>query len=345
MDPSDATATTPAPPPPPTPTPGGRADDRPTRVGFLLADGFSLLAFASASEPLHAANALAGRPLYRVRCVPLPGAEARASSSAVVPADAQVGEGVDYDLVLVVAEEAPRAIDLRLVAPWLRALARRGVRLGGIAAGAVILARVGLMAGRRVALGPRHAADLLDDDPDLALERTVFAIDRDRLSCPGGTAPLAMMRALIEEMHGPDLARAVGERFAPEERPPGDAPAGGRARHPALLAAVSTMEGRLAEPLDLAAIARESGVGPRQLNRLFREALGTSAMAHYRAIRLDRARALLERSRMSVTEIALATGFQNFSHFATAFRRRHGRSPREHRGGHRGGVAESVTAD
>ena len=40
---------------------------RPLRVGFLLIDGFALMSFAAASEPLRAANLLARRPLYDVR--------------------------------------------------------------------------------------------------------------------------------------------------------------------------------------------------------------------------------------------------------------------------------------
>ena len=42
---------------------------RPHRVGFLLVPGFALMSYASAVEPLRAANVLSGRNLYRWRHV------------------------------------------------------------------------------------------------------------------------------------------------------------------------------------------------------------------------------------------------------------------------------------
>ena len=313
--------------------------DRPYRVGFLLFEGFALIAFASLCEPLRAANLIAGRTLYHPRSVPAAGAQTRSSSGTIVPADAQVGEGVDYDLVLVVAEAEPSPVETRLVTPWLRALSRRGVRLGGVGAGPVVLARAGLMEGRRMAVDPAHANGIAAASPDIAVESATHVIDGDRLTSAGGMAPAAMIDALLVERHGEALARAVRAWLRPalglsNER--------GAVRHPALVAALAAMEGALAEPLaeplDLAALAERAGVGARQLNRLFHEALGISAMAHYRALRLDRAASLLERSGMSVTQIALATGFQNFSHFATAFRGHAGCSPRAWRARSREGA-------
>ena len=46
-----------------------RAESSPQIFAFLLVDGFALMSFASAVEPLRAANTLAGREVYRVICV------------------------------------------------------------------------------------------------------------------------------------------------------------------------------------------------------------------------------------------------------------------------------------
>lgn len=46
------------------------ADSSPAyRVGFLLVDGFALMSYAAAAEPLRAANLLAGRPLYQLSLI------------------------------------------------------------------------------------------------------------------------------------------------------------------------------------------------------------------------------------------------------------------------------------
>lgn len=82
----------------------------------------------------------------------------------------------------------------------------------------------------------------------------------------------------------------------------------------------------------LEAVARHAGMSVSALQRLFRMVLGTSVFDHYRGLRMDRARRLLERERITVTEAAFAAGYGNPANFATAFKRRYGLCPREARG-------------
>ena len=83
--------------------------------------------------------------------------------------------------------------------------------------------------------------------------------------------------------------------------------------------AIELMENHVSDPLDLAGLARLVSLGKRQLNRLFMQKLGRSTMAFYRDLRLDKARGLLAHSTLSITQIALATGFANSAHFSKAF--------------------------
>jgi AraC family transcriptional regulator, glycine betaine-responsive activator len=87
------------------------------------------------------------------------------------------------------------------------------------------------------------------------------------------------------------------------------------------------MENHIGDPLDLGQLARAAGVGPRQLNRLFREKLGLSTMAYYRQLRLETGRNLLRNAPLAVTDVALATGFATPAHFSRAFRARYGEPP------------------
>ncbi|MBP2315726.1 AraC family transcriptional regulator [Azospirillum soli] len=79
-------------------------------------------------------------------------------------------------------------------------------------------------------------------------------------------------------------------------------------------------------------IARHAGMSVSALQRLFRAAHGTSVFDYYRSVRMDRARALLEQDRVSVTEASYAAGYSNPANFATAFKRRFGLSPKDARG-------------
>ncbi len=99
----------------------------------------------------------------------------------------------------------------------------------------------------------------------------------------------------------------------------------------AILDAVDAMESHVAEPIPLDDLAGAAGISPRQLNRLFREKLGRSTMGYYRELRLDKAQSLLRHSPLSLTEIALATGFANSSHFSRAYTQHYGQPPSANR--------------
>ena len=49
--------------------------------------------------------------------------------------------------------------------------------------------------------------------PDLILERSLYVIDRDRVTCGGGTAPMDLMHALLSGRFGTDFARSVSDWF------------------------------------------------------------------------------------------------------------------------------------
>jgi transcriptional regulator GlxA family with amidase domain len=135
------------------------------RVGVLLIDGFALLSYASVVEPLRAANMLGGRELYRITNIPASGDVATSSGGAVIPADGRVGADTEFDLVLITAGGDPATYNNKRVFDWLRRLARRGITLGGVSGGPVILASAGLMKGRRMTVHWEHAAALTEISP------------------------------------------------------------------------------------------------------------------------------------------------------------------------------------
>ena len=60
-------------------------------------------------------------------------------------------------------------------------MARRGVTLGGVSGGPVILVKAGLMTGRRMTVHWEHAAALAELSPGLLIERSLYVIDRERV--------------------------------------------------------------------------------------------------------------------------------------------------------------------
>lgn len=314
-----------------------RKGDRPFKIGFLLIEDFALMSYAAASEPLRAANLLAGEQLYDVRNISLYGGSARSSGAGYVKTLAQIGETVDYDMVLVLAGPEPAKFSDKRVFQWLRHLARRGVKLGGVSGGPVILVAAGLMENYRMTVHWEHAPSLVEIAPYVMLEKSIFVVDRDRYTCAGGIAALDMMHELIAAHHGEEFATAVSDwymhtdiRASGQPQRAGFVQRYGTTSAP-VIRAIEAMETHFSDPLDLSQIAEMSGVGPRQLNRLFREKLQTGTMSFYRDLRLEKARNLLSQSPLSITEIAIATGFCSSAHFAKSFRSKFGAPPSDFR--------------
>jgi transcriptional regulator GlxA family with amidase domain len=102
-------------------------------VGFLLVPGFALMTYASAIEPLRAANQLAGRTLYRWWHAAPEDKPALASNGVAVLPDCKFGSDPDdLDLMIVCAGGNPTTFNDKRTFGWLRRLARRGTIIGGL---------------------------------------------------------------------------------------------------------------------------------------------------------------------------------------------------------------------
>jgi AraC-like DNA-binding protein len=83
--------------------------------------------------------------------------------------------------------------------------------------------------------------------------------------------------------------------------------------------------------LDLAEVARMVGVSTSHLSRLFKRRTGHSVHQTLIAVRLRRARELLQDPALSIKEVAALTGWSNQLYFSSAFRACHGVAPTEAR--------------
>src|SRR5690348_3826264 len=109
-----------------------RSQDHAQTIGFLLIPGFALMSYASAIEPLRAANLFAGKTLYRWVHISHKGDAVSSSSGAAVSCAARIGDDLDLDLLLVCAGGNPAQFSHRQTLAWLRRLAQRGLRIGGV---------------------------------------------------------------------------------------------------------------------------------------------------------------------------------------------------------------------
>lgn len=306
------------------------------RFGFLVLPNYSMIATANAIEACRMANRVIGRKDYVWRVFSTTGAPVAASNGlSLAPVEPVSASGLD--LVFVCGGvDVRHAVDAHLAAA-LRRLARSGLALGALCTGAFALAEAGLLAGYRCAVHWEDFAAIREEFPDTEFVADLFAIDRDRITCTGGIAPLDLMASLIAARHGSEVAARVSAQFLLERIRTGAEPQHdrmlptGRAAHPALARALVLIESHIETPLSIAAVARRAGVSTRQLERLFWRQVGCAPAAFAASLRLDRAQRLLRQTAMPVTAVGLACGFASPAHFSASYRARFGYSPRTER--------------
>jgi len=91
------------------------------------------------------------------------------------------------------------------------------------------------------------------------------------------------------------------------------------------------MDREYAEPLDIAALARTALMSPGHFSRSFREAYGETPYGYLMTRRVERAKALLRRGDLTVTEVCLAVGCTSLGSFSASFTRLVGETPSAYR--------------
>jgi AraC-like DNA-binding protein len=89
------------------------------------------------------------------------------------------------------------------------------------------------------------------------------------------------------------------------------------------------LDSEFVDPPSLSALARRVGLNDFKLKRGFRELYQTTVFGYVRMLKMEAACSMLQAGELNVSEVAAATGYTCFGHFAAAFRKRFGVAPRE----------------
>ncbi|QYZ71594.1 GlxA family transcriptional regulator [Neotabrizicola shimadae] len=308
------------------------------RFVFLLLDRFTMLAFASAIEPLRIANRMVGREVYRWKLAGEGGDVAICSNGAAFKLDLGLDEIDRDDVLLVCGGMDVQKATTRGVLNWLRREARRGVTIGGLCTGAYAIAKAGLLDGKKATIHWENQDGFLEEFEDVKLTKSVFVMDGNRWTTAGGTSSLDLMLKVIAADHGEDVANSVADQLiystirTDQDTQRLSIPTRIGVRHPKLSQVIQMMEGNIEDPMSPAELAELVGMSTRQLERLFRRYLNRSPKRYYMELRLQKARNLLMQTDMSVINVALACGFASPSHFSKCYRAHYNTTPYRERG-------------
>jgi transcriptional regulator GlxA family with amidase domain len=309
------------------------------RIVLVTFPDTTLLDVVGPSEVFHSANELGASPPYELGVASAGGGPVRASSGLVVDTVPIGGVRGPVDTLMTTGGTGVRAAaqDAALVAGVAR-LAGGARRVTSVCTGTFLLAAAGLLEGRRVTTHWGRAAALarqfptLDIDPD-----RIFIRDGSVWTSAGVTAGIDLALALVEDDHGPDLAREVARWLVVfVQRPGGQGQFSSHVAVPAprrgdVRQVLDTIAADPAGDLSVAALARRAGLSERHLARMFRAETGTTVGEHVEAVRVEAARRLLEGSEEGLGVVARRCGFGTVETFHRAFKRRTGITPGEHR--------------
>lgn len=304
----------------------------PQRIGFLVFPSFSMMALASATEPLRAVNRLAGRELYNWQLLSTQGGQISSSSGFYVDTVA-IDQRPELDRLFVVASLDIEELRDKRVNHFLQRLARMGTAIGALSTGSFVLARAGLLDGYRCTLHWESLSQFSEEFPDIRVCREIYVLDRNRWTCAGGIAAIDLMLTQIVVDFGVKIAGDVAEQFlhsrirGPEEHQRMEIRLRYGINDKRIVEAISQMEQALEDPLDISEIAQVANLSLRHMERLWHQHFGMTPQQFYVQIRLKEAQRLLKESTETISSIALRCGFVSSSHMGSTYRKRFGRSP------------------
>ncbi|WP_227816771.1 GlxA family transcriptional regulator [Nitrogeniibacter aestuarii] len=317
----------------------GDVPEENTRVGFLLLEHFSLMAFTGALDAIVTANLVNGTPLFAFQTFGLETEPVRSDLGIQVSVDATLPDARLHalDLLIVCGGYRSNLQAQRTELDILRKAARAQIALGSLWNGVHLLAAAGLLDGYACTVHPESRPGLEEAYPNVHVQPLPFVIDRDRLSCAGANSALGMMLAFIQQRHGDEITSGIADILACD-RSMDDVKGHSMpslARSPTLPAplrlVLELMENNIEEPLTMEDLARLAEISLRQLDRLFQRHIGTSPARYYLELRITRARRLLLQTCDPITSIAIACGFTGAPHFSRCYREFFGETPSDAR--------------
>jgi transcriptional regulator GlxA family with amidase domain len=312
------------------------------RVVVLAVEDTQSLDVIGPVEVFDAASQIAraaGRgPGYEVSVVTPGGGDVALSNGLRLSAEPLPGPRTAIDTVLVAGGAGARRLDPDGEAiRWLRAAAPRARRVTSVCTGAFALATAGLLEGRRATTHWAHCRALARQHPGIAVDdEPIYVRDGDVWTSAGVTAGMDLTLALVEEDLGREVALEAARWLVLFLKRPG-----GQAQFSAGLAAQAAVReplrevqdwiaGNLEGDLSVPALAARACLSERQFARAWRAETGMTPAAYVLALRIERARALLEDGQ-AVDAAARAAGFGSAEVLRRVFHRRLGVGPSAYR--------------
>jgi transcriptional regulator GlxA family with amidase domain len=276
---------------------------------------------------------------YAVEVVAREAGPLRTSSGIRLIAERSCHEVRAADTLLVTGGVGFRsAMEDESVLTWIRGMATRARRVGSICTGAMVLARTGLLDGRRATTHWAYCDEFADSASVAEVcADSIFVRDGNIFTSAGVTTGMDMALAMVEEDWGQPIALAVAQELVMYLKRPG-----GQSQFSRQLAAQFSDNDRLRDlqmwmlenldaDLTVPTLARRVAMSERNFARRFVEAVGLAPGKYVEQARVEAARRRLEQTDHDVARIAARCGFGSAETMRRAFIKHLAIPPSEYR--------------
>ncbi|MBS1213175.1 MAG: AraC family transcriptional regulator, partial [Proteobacteria bacterium] len=221
---------------------------------------------------------------------------------------------------------------------WVRAMSTRVRRLVSVCTGACLLAKAGLLDGRRATTHWAFCDRLAADYPKVRVEPDRIFIRDDPISTSGGvTSGIDLALSLVEEDWGQEQALGVARYLVMFLKRPG-----GQSQFSGYLVSEATKNQDLrklqmwimehpSEDLHVEALAARMAMSARNFARVFQAETGMTPAKFVEKARIDAARHLLGVTDHRIDNVAVMAGFGDPERMRRAFIRHLGVNPQDYR--------------
>jgi transcriptional regulator GlxA family with amidase domain len=311
-------------------------------IGILVFPDFQLLDAAGPISVFEVASRLAGAD-QAIRVLATTPGPVRSSSGVELLARAARPSSAISTLIVAGGEGVHMAVKCERTLAFVRAMAKRGVRVASVCSGAYLLAEAGLLDGRRATTHWRRTRHFLAAYPKVKLEPDrIFVRDGDIWSSAGISAGIDLALALVSEDFGEEIAQAAARQLVLYHRR-----SGGQSQFSSLLelkaptgrfaALLAWAREHLDAPLKVDDLAEQAGMSTRHFARAFIAETGTTPSKAIERLRIEVARQRVQSSSEAIERVAETTGFRDPERMRRAFIRAFGQPPQSLRRAARAG--------
>jgi transcriptional regulator GlxA family with amidase domain len=317
-------------------------DKPPLKVGFVLANDFTLLPFTGFIEVLRQAADIGdlSRQIWCFWSVMSHDLEPIKSSCGVKISPWETyRDPSDFDYIVVVGgllkglDQSPPELT-----EYLKRAVKNKVTIIGLCTATFLLAKAGLLDGLRCCVHWYHYQTFKNQfESVIPVIDELFVEDKGFITSPGGTSTTDLALYLVEKYFGPERKIKVLRHMILDWNRPIDHPQTPYINDfqeivdPRMRRAIFFMNQNISINYNSECIAQEVGLSKRQLDRLFQETFNDSPSNYFRKIRLRHANWLLKNTKKSITDIAFECGYSSSSHLCKSFKDFFGVPPGENR--------------